>query len=381
MAGRMRDAKVSGRAPYRVIVVNTGGMAPGGITYNMLNYLTEIAVDGRVAVTVVATIFYDEYMIAMFRKAGCEVVCLPDRNARPLKYFFELCRLLSRGRFDAIHVHGSSGMMALEMLAAKLAGVGTRIAHSHNTSTNHPSLHRILLPVMQSLTTKRLACGKRAGEWLHGRREFEVLNNGVDLARFAFDETNRNTVKEESGWGTNPIVGHVGTFTDVKNQEFIIDVFAELLKRDDSCRLLLLGDGPLRERIERKCIETGLRDKVRFTGTVNDTEKYLSAMDAVIMPSLYEGLPLTLVEEQANGLSCLISDTITEEIDMTGNVVFMSLKEDKGVWAEKLNDLLERAGSCDRAAKSEKACADVGSNRYDIRKEAERLLAIYGIEK
>ena len=179
MAGRMRDAKVSGRAPDRVIVVNTGGMAPGGITYNMLNYLTKIAVDGRVAVTVVATIFYDEYMIAMFRKAGCEVVCLPDRNERPLKYFFELCRLLNRGRFDAIHVHGSSGMMALEMLAAKLAGVGTRIAHSHNTSTNHPSLHRILLPVMQSLTTKRLACGKRAGEWLHGRREFEVLNNGV----------------------------------------------------------------------------------------------------------------------------------------------------------------------------------------------------------
>ena len=96
MAGRMRDAKVSGRTPDRVIVVNTGGMAPGGITYNMLNYLTEIAVDGRVAVTVVATIFYDEYMIDMFRKAGCEVVCLPDRNARPLKYFFELCRLLNR---------------------------------------------------------------------------------------------------------------------------------------------------------------------------------------------------------------------------------------------------------------------------------------------
>ena len=104
-------------------------------------------------------------------------------------------------------------------------------------------------------------------------------------------------------------------------------------------------------------------------------------MDAVIMPSLHEWLPQTLVEEQAIGLSCVISYTITEEIDMTGNVVFMSLKEDKGVWAEKLNDLLERAGSCDRAAKSEKACADVGSNRYDIRKEAERLLAIYGIEK
>lgn len=208
---------------------------------------------------------------------------------------------------------------------------------------------------------------------MFGEHKFDVINNGVNTDLFSFKQVVRDKLRAELGWCDCKVIGHVGTFIPVKNQTFLVDVFNELYKRNNSYRLLLIGEGDLRKDVTAKVESLGLSGVVKFTGNVNNVYDYVNAMDFVVMPSLFEGLPLTLVVQQANGLHCVVADTITTETDKTGNLSFVSLDAPVTEWFDKIQSL-ELSGRKERSMDAIQKIRDCG---YSIQEEAKKLKEYY----
>ena len=165
---------------------------------------------------------------------------------------------------------------------------------------------------------------------------FEVLNNAIDTDLYTYNKEKADKVKKEFGIENKFVVGHVGRFNYPKNHKFIIDVFNEVQKVKEDSVLMLIGDGDLRHEIEQKVRDLGLSDKVIFTGVRSDVNDLMQGMDVFLFPSIYEGLPVTMVEAQASGIKCIISDKVPLECKMTKNVEVVKLEESPQNWAEEV---------------------------------------------
>lgn len=354
----------------KILIVSTVKYRKNGISSVIENYYTDPCFAGE-DVSFLFHIGSDSHMIRRLEDLGHRVYLRNRSMKRVPAYCAELAKLIRQERFDILHVHGNSATMALEMIAARMGGCKIRIAHSHNTTCKHMTIHKLFDPVFQKLCTHRLACGTAAGKWLYGDRKFTVVNNGVDTQRFAFDPDSRERIRRQYGIREDTIlIGHVGTFNAQKNQIFLLDVMRNMEKENH--RLMLIGDGDLRPDTERRARDLGLQDKVIFTGVISNVPEYLCACDYIAMPSLYEGLPLTLIEEQANGLRCIVSEHITKEADKTGNLTFLPLG-DGAQWAGTIRELPET----DREALSRSAIEKISACGYDIHAEAAKLKAYY----
>lgn len=262
----------------------------------------------------------------------------PDKVSS-YKHFKELYNFLKNNKYDVIHcnTYTDSGLV---MFAAFLAGIKVRVTHSH-TSQKPKSLKQkikwfIGKMMINIFSNKKIACSKVAGESLYLTNKFVILENGVDLNKYIFNKDIRNKIRKELLVKENEIlIGHVGRFVPVKNHEYIIDLFKEL---DDNYKLLLIGDGPDKTKIEKLVRDYKLKDRVIFTGNIRNTNEYLNAIDLILFPSLYEGLPVSLVEAQMNGLQIIASNTISKEINFFGNVHFFDLNDSK----ENIKDIIKK---------------------------------------
>ncbi len=356
----------------KVLLVNTVPTERNGVTGVVFNCLRAFRCDDM-HVDLVAINEPDKSFTDAMEEVNGKVYVIPREIRHPLKYVRRLTKI-ARG-YDIIHVHGNSATMVLEMVAARLAGVRLRIAHSHNTTCSMKSIDRIFRPLFYALCNARLACGVEAGKWLYGKRNFKVLNNGIDTGRFRYDSVKRTEIRKHLGIGDSYVIGHVGNFVEQKNHGFLIEVFHEILRLHPDARLMLLGSGALMDSIKTKAVNLGIIDRIIFLGSKDNPQDYFNAMDMVIMPSLFEGLPLTLVEEQANGLTVLAADTITADSDMTGLVNFESLEDSPSEWAKHAAKILESSVHDDNT--SAKAIKMIKSAGYDIAGVAESLLAFY----
>ena len=159
-----------------------------------------------------------------------------------------------------------------------------------------------------------------------------MIPNGIDLQRFTFDEEKRRRMRQELGISDNTfVIGHVGRMTTPKNHRFLVELFAEYHKKNQNSRILLVGDGELFETVQQQCTQLGISDSVIMVGSKTNTEDYYQVMDVFVFPSLWEGLPVSVVEAQANGLHCLLSDVITHDVDLTDQVRYLALAN-KEVW-------------------------------------------------
>ncbi len=307
------------------------------------------------------------------KELGVTLHIIPRKITAPWAYITHLAKV-ARG-YNVMHVHGNSATLVLEMIAAKLAGVKVRIAHSHNTQCSMVKIDKAARPLFYALCNARLACGVEAGKWLFGNRDFKVINNGINTDRFRFKESTRHEIREGLEWENVPIIGHIGNFVEQKNHRFLIDVFNAIHHKNPDVKLLLLGSGPLQEEIMNRVKELGLLDSVCFTDSVDNPEEYMCAMDMIVMPSLFEGLPLTLVEEQANGLPCLVADTITRDADMTGLVSYKSLSDSPEYWAISALDILNNSERTKDISLS--SIASIKAANFDIYEVAKDLKAYY----
>lgn len=355
-----------------ILIINTVPTERNGITNVIFNL--HQAIDDKNVKMDLMTINHptDNYKLSITEKGG-EVYVLSRLLSAPIKYLRNLASLIRENKYDLVHVHGNSSTMILDVFGVLLGQCRNVITHSHSTSSSYIFLHVIFKPLLNVLVSSKIACGKEAGKWLYGKSKFHILRNGINVEKFRFNEYVREKVRKDLDISPDCfLLGHIGEINENKNQSFIIDILSHL-SLSGNYKLVLVGDGPERKSLENKVEIMGLSSRVIFTGGINNPQDYLSAFDLLVMPSKFEGLPLTLVEAQASGLQCVISDTITTEVDLTGTVSFVPLNNGAKHWG----DVIRRLESADRMDQAEKNIRSITEKGYNIVSSAKQLVSIY----
>lgn len=358
----------------RVLIINTVRFRLNGITSVIMNYYRNMDKQDVQTDFVVINEISREYRREL-ETDGCHIYQL-TRKINPLAYMIDLFRLMRRNRYDVVHIHGNSAMMLFDVLPAKLAGVPVRIVHSHNTTCSHMKLHKLLLPVFRKCYNYGFACGQEAGNWLFGDGPFVELKNGIDLSAYRYDESVRKEYREKIQAGNCMVIGHIGNFIEQKNHTFLLDWYAELAGNNDDYLLLMISDGALLEQMKEKAQRLGLENKVLFLGKTTEVSAYLQAMDAFVLPSLHEGLPVVLIEAQAAGVPCYVSDQVTQQSDLTRSVTFLPIA-DASVWARRLAEEAPDWKTCDRQQKCAEWQQMIAAEGYDVTRNAGRLKSLY----
>lgn len=266
--------------------------------------------------------------------------------------------------YRIVHVHQDC-LSSVILKAAQNNGVPVRIAHSHNASQDKNLKYILKLyykRLIPEYATELFACGKAAGDWMFGGAPYRLISNAIDAARYAYDP--QHAAEMKAGFGLAPdsfVIGHVGRFSQVKNHAFLLDIFAKIKEEEAKAVLLLVGDGELRKAMESKAESLGLEKSVCFAGVRSDVPELMQAMNVFVFPSLYEGLPVSLVEAQAAGLPCLISEQIPDACMLTELVQKLPLQAGAEKWAQAALQSRENERA-DMTACMVKCGFDIGSN-------------------
>ena len=298
---------------------------------------------------------------------------LPNKSDNLIGYCYKLTKICKQGEYDAIHVHGSSSTMALELFCAYIAGIRKRIAHSHNSQCSHPRLNKVFNPLLNYLSTDKLACSRIAGEWLFGKDNFTVIHNAFEVDKFKFNEVQRQKQRELLGIKDNQLVlGMVGNLNEQKNPEFALELFRKLSEQRDAV-LVYVGDGPLRNHLEERKKEYGLEDKVIIAGVCNDVEKKLQMIDVFLFPSKFEGLGISILEAQIAGCYCLASTNVPKETKYANDIEYLNI-DTVDNWLAPI--LSYKKNDIEREQQSNITLGRIIED-YDINKEVNKLIEIY----
>ena len=254
-----------------------------------------------------------------------------------LRSYKQLLNIVKENGYDVIHLHANSLINNIPIRVARKAHCKL-VVHSHNSNNNVGGfvgkiVHYINRWMMNRGDVVRLSCSDKAGKWMFADRTFELVNNGINLDKYKYNLSIRNAIRNQMGLSDDTIVwGHVARFVEAKNHEFLINCFDYYNLQNPNSKLLLLGDGPLFDKIKNNT----KNPNVVFLGSISETCEYYSAFDMMIFPSLFEGLPFTLVEAQASGLPILASDKITRLVNISGLIRYMSLDETVERWCANL---------------------------------------------
>lgn len=302
-------------------------------------------------------------------KLGGKVILVPPYQ-KVFKYIKTLKKIFKENNYKIVHSNINT-LSVFPLYAAKKVGVPVRIAHSHSTSNKKEwkknAVKNILRPFSKRNANVYFACSELAARYLFGNKKGKVtiINNAINLEKFKFNQEKRDKLRKGLKIEDNEfVVGHIGRFVAQKNHTFLIDIFNELHKENKDTVLLLIGQGPLQDQIKEKVRELGLEDSVRFAGQVDNASDYYNAMDVFVLPSLYEGLGMVLIEAQANELPCIASTEVPKKASVSNQVEFISLKEENKKWADNI------------LRKNRKDCKFVYTKdyeKYDIRKECQKL--------
>ena len=371
-------------APLRVLVLDTV-MDRGGAETMMMNYLrhfdrSKVAYDFLVNRDYRAA--YEDEIEALGGRIYRMCPMYPQyfgRYKREFRNFLE-----QHTEYRIIHSNlEERSYFPLRIAAEK--GIPVRIAHAHNRPVgfNLKSIFREYFRMrLPKYVTHMFACGTEAGDWLYGEKSRDRViqqRNAIDTSAYRYDAAIATQVREEFGVTDSGtfVLGHVGRFFPQKNHTFLIDIFAEVHKRHPNSVLWLVGGGELNDalknQIKAKVDDFGLSDAVGFLGVRGDVNRLLQGMDSFILPSLYEGLPVTMIEAQASGLPCTISDRVPEQCDVTGNVQIIGLNATPAEWAKRILDQYAEYAGTNRT----EGAGKVTKAGFDIKANAEWLQRFY----
>ena len=287
------------------------------------------------------------YKYEELNKMGAKFIHIENRRKNIIKYLKDLKKCYKNYEFDFIHFHTSKYSHFLKYIYAFKYSNAKIIIHSHQYRPNgFPSkVTKVLDTIGRFLISKHaayyVACSTLAYDFMFKNfkggidSNTKIFNNGIDLKKFIYNEKSRIEIRKELKIDDKIVYGHVGRFAEQKNHEFLIEVFDEIYKKDKNSILLLLGDGPLVEKVKKKVYDKKLNNVVIFLGNKDNVSDYMSAMDALLFPSLYEGLGLVLVEAQACNLRIFASDTvIPQEAKVSELLTFISLNKKPEEWAD-----------------------------------------------
>lgn len=312
---------------------------------------------------------YDDEIISMGGKVYYAPRLYPQNY---LQYFKWMKKFFNEHpEYKIVHSHIDT-MSAFPLLAAKLNNIPIRIAHSHTSKLDRDLkfpikyLAKLIVPYVAN---HYFSCGEVAGKFLYGNKKFEIIRNAIDVEKYKFNNKVREKKRKELNLNNEFVIGHVGRYCYIKNQSFIIDIFNEILKERSNSKLLLIGSGPDEELLRQKVNKLNLNNNVIFLINRSDVDELYQVMDAFVMPSLFEGVPLVAVEAQANGLKCFLSDKISEEVFLTKNIEKISLDQKDEEWKEEiLNSEYER---------QEEIPEELFQKGYDIKRSMRELIKKY----
>lgn len=306
---------------------------------------------------------------------GGHIYFIPPRNRGIKAYKTNIDRFFTEHReeFQAVHLHAASLSSVYVLVAAKRYHIRTRIIHAHSTSIKGSKLHYVLHIFnklrLKKIATHYFACSDKAQHWMFdytGRfAKSEVINNGILMKDFAYDEKKRGEIRKQLGIESDEIaICHVGSLAKVKNQSFLIDIFLQLKTITPHYKLFMIGDGPLKSQLQEKIESLKIEDSVTFLGIRKDVHRLMQGFDCMVFPSLFEGLPVALVEVQASDLQVICSDTISGMAKISDDTTFLSLSLSASDWAREIDkklkgrkrkdntELIQKKGfSCDTVTK------------------------------
>lgn len=341
-------------------------MEMGGIQsfiMNIYRHINRDKIQFDFVVRVNRKCYYDDEI----KNLGGRIYYIPSRRDNLIhqkkmwKEFFK-----THLEFNTIHYHTSSLSDIAPVKYAKKSNIKQIIVHIHSTTTPkniyHKVLHNIHKMVINKYVTDMFACSNLAAKFAYKEsilKDVKIIKNGIEAKKYIFDIQKRANKREELKLNKNNfVIGHVGRFNKIKNHTFIIDIFKKILEKNKNAILILIGKEDEKQEIRLKIKKLGLENNIIMLGVRDDVNELLMAMDIFLFPSFKEGLPVSVIEAQCTGLKCFLSDTITREVDLTGNVEFVSLDKSAEYWADKILEYknYERKNSY-------KAIVDAG---YDI---------------
>lgn len=323
------------KKPVRVLHVLTGLSSGGAESFimNMYRNIDRNMVQFDFLLRSNVNIFRDE-----LEQMGSQVYITDSFPGHFIKNAIQTSSFFKKHHYDIIHVHANALLYTWALICAKRDGVKCRIIHSHNAAM----AHMILLPIHKwnkrricGLATDFFACSDDAGRWMFPEK-YTVIPNAIDLHAFSFNQNKREEVRKRLGIGENELVlGHIGRFAKQKNHTFLLDIFSEVAKKRPDSRLVLVGDGELRQEIEEKALRLNLKDRVLFLGARADVADIVNCFDVFVFPSIYEGLGIVVIEAQANGL-CVISSEAVPDQAVFSDIQRLSIQENAAFWAGQI---------------------------------------------
>lgn len=297
-----------------------------------------------------------------------------------IMYAFRLYKFLKKKNYDILHINSEVFLFSFHVaIIAKICRVKKIIVHSHN-ALNINKLKRLLITILNPLYIKLvdeyLACSKQAEYSLFTKKfvnknKVKVLKNGIDINKFKFSETIRNEYRKKYNLNGKIVYGNVARFDKQKNHDYLINLFYEIQKMQKDSELLLVGDGKLRKEIEEKVKSLNISEKVIFLGFIDDAHNIMNSMDIFLFPSLYEGLGISVIEAQTNGLITYCSKAVPVEAKISSNFKYFDLKQNINEIAKKI------IGERNNLDNRNEAYKNTVKEGYDIKNVTNELIQIY----
>lgn len=317
----------------------------------------------------------NEKLVDLINCRGGKIHILPNVYKSPVGFWKGLRSLLKTGQYSLVHYHVNALINVLPIIVCKNCKVPL-IVHSHSTSNAKGGflgqcLHKLNSFLFANQKFEKLACGPEAGHWCFPKGKFTIIENAIDMDRFAFNVKWRNDLQNKMNPDHKCVIGHVGRLAEAKNHKFLVSLFSAYKQSHPDSLLIIVGDGELREKIEEQVSNSGLQSSVIFTGSVQDPERYFSFFDCFVFPSLYEGLPFTLIEAQASGIPIVASTNIAHSAKIIDDFEFLSLDNSLDVWIKAIDSAISNTKGRNYNMKKAQA------SDFNINNSIKKLEAIY----
>ena len=349
---------------FKVLVIMPTLDKCGGIERFYINYYKHMS--DKFKVDFITHHTDSETYQKIIKEKGGSLFVMPKLGIKTMPTFIKKVKKFFEEHhdYDIIHCNMANACL-FYFKEAKKYGIKTRILHSHECryagTTSHAIRNYFLINLGKRLATYRFACGHDAGVFLFGK-DFTVINNAIEYNDFKFSKKDRDEIRKKYKIKDDEfLIGHVGRMAPVKNQTFLIDLVKNI--NNKKLKLLIIGDGELRNDLINQINELNLNDSVKIVDSTDMITKYYCAFDMFVLPSHYEGLPLVGIEAQANGLPCIYSTNVTKELQISDEVYFLPLELD--AWTDKINEYLDKGIDRHGAAKLDK--------KFDVVEQTKQL--------
>lgn len=343
------------------------GLGNDGVTQVIENYTSRLNQHYDIENIVAYQHHASDDKISELEKMGDRLYEIPYKSEHPFANLYATYKIIRKEHPDIVHAHMSL-LSFYPLSIAWLMRVKVRIAHAHIAQDNiNPKLAKIFKRLNWLFANHYMACGQEAGKYLFGNRKFDVMYNAIDQRRYSFNSQKRSVLRKKLGVNDDTVViGTLGRLTTQKNQIFLIDLFNRYYQHNHNSKLIIVGVGELRDKLIRKIKKLHQEENIIIVPGTNDPESYYCAFDYFILPSLYEGLPVSAVEAQASGVNVILSDNIDKDVKYNKNVVFLSITSGFNSWLSAIDDF--------KTIDREKISRE---NKYNIDSQYSRIFRIY----